>query len=52
MECGNIAKKANVKKLILVHSYPELDNVDIVAECKKGFDGEVLAGKDLMEIEI
>ncbi|MBW2991868.1 ribonuclease Z [Candidatus Woesearchaeota archaeon] len=52
LKCRKIAKNANVKKLVLVHSYPELDGVDIVAECKKDFDGEVVKGEDLMEIEV
>ena len=52
-ECGLIAEKAGVKKLILSHIYPT-DSPDInrVTESGKTFDGEIILAEDLMELEI
>jgi ribonuclease BN (tRNA processing enzyme) len=52
-ECGLIARKGKVKKLILSHiypsSYPDLQRLE---ECRAVFDGGVLLAEDLMEISI
>ncbi len=52
-ECGLIAKKAEVKKLLLSHLYPsgtpETDRID---ESREVFDGEVILAEDLMEIDL
>jgi ribonuclease BN (tRNA processing enzyme) len=52
-ECGIVAKKAGVKKLLLSHLYPS-DSPDIerINESRKAFDGEILLAEDLMEIII
>jgi len=47
---GNIASKANVKKLILTHFYPECDKVDIERQCRKTYKGPLILGKDLMKV--
>jgi len=51
-ECGLIAKKAEVKKLLLSHIYPvnESDQ-DLIRESKEAFDGEVVLAEDLMEFD-
>ena len=50
-ECGTIAKKADVGKLILTHLYPpESTEETRLQETKKIFQNTILA-KDLMEIE-
>lgn len=51
-DVGEISKKCRVKKVVLTHLYPQYDNVDLVSEVKEYFPGEVLKGKDLMEIEV
>ncbi|MBI4683374.1 MAG: MBL fold metallo-hydrolase [Nitrospirae bacterium] len=52
-ECGLIAKKAGVKKLLLSHLYPSGISYDErLRECKAVFEGEVMLAEDLMEIEI
>ncbi len=51
-ECGIVAKNANVKKLILTHMYPELDNVDVISIVKKNFDGEIELAEDFKVIDI
>ena len=50
--CGKIATKANVKKLVLTHLYPECDRADIKKQCSKEFDGKIIVAKDFMEIKV
>ncbi len=49
---GTIAKKANVRKLVLTHLYPQCDLVDIRAQCRQNYDGPLIIAEDLMEIEV
>lgn len=52
-ECGLVAQKAEVKKLLLSHLYPAgTPEIERVKESREVFDGEVLLAEDLMEIEI
>lgn len=50
-ECGEIAKKANVKKLVLSHLYPTSPEEIRLKETKEIFPNTILA-EDLMEIKI
>ncbi|MDP7458394.1 MAG: ribonuclease Z [Candidatus Woesearchaeota archaeon] len=50
-ECGEIAKKANVKKLILTHLYPGKSESVRLKETKEIFDNTILA-EDLLEIKL
>jgi len=50
--CGKIATKANVKKLVLTHFYPECDLFDIKQQCKKEYKGEIVLAKDFMTIMV
>jgi len=47
---GDIAAKANVKKLVLTHFYPECDDVNIKAQCQKTFKGPVILAQDLLNL--
>jgi len=49
---GEIAKRANVRKLVLTHFYPECDQTDIEKECRKVYEGPLILAEDLMVIEI
>jgi ribonuclease BN (tRNA processing enzyme) len=52
-ECGLVAQKAGVKKLVLSHLYPaDSPDIDRVYETRKVFGGEIVLAEDLMEIEI
>jgi ribonuclease BN (tRNA processing enzyme) len=51
-EIGEIALRAGVKKVILTHFYPRCDQVDVVAQVKKIYDGEVIRAEDLMRVEV
>jgi len=49
---GEIARRANVRKLVLTHFYPECDRADIGKECRKSYAGPLILAEDLMKIEI
>ncbi len=47
---GKIATEARVKRLVLTHFYPECENVDIEAQCRKTYKGDLILAEDLMQI--
>jgi ribonuclease BN (tRNA processing enzyme) len=49
---GDIAARANVKKLVLTHLYPECDQFDLAAQCRKTYQGPLLIAEDLMKIDV
>ena len=49
---GDMATRAQVKKLVLTHLYPECDRVDLRAQCRKTYQGPLLIAEDLMRIEV
>jgi ribonuclease BN (tRNA processing enzyme) len=49
---GDHAERARAKTLLLTHFYPECDGVDVVAQARARFAGEVVAARDLMAREI
>ena len=49
---GEIAKRANVRKLVLTHFYPECDKADVEKECRKTYSGPLILAEDLMTIDI
>lgn len=52
-ECGMIAQKANVKKVILSHIYPTEYPDDLrLKECRAVYGGEVELASDLMEVDV
>jgi ribonuclease BN (tRNA processing enzyme) len=48
---GEIATRANVRKLVLTHFYPECDGVDIEKECRKTYTGSLTLAEDLMKLQ-
>jgi len=50
--CGEVAKRANVKKLVLSHIYPACAGHNLVKECREVFDGNVIVARDLMRINV
>ena len=46
------ARKANVKKLVLTHFYPECDLIDVKKQCKKEYGGNIILAKDFMKIKV
>jgi ribonuclease BN (tRNA processing enzyme) len=52
-ECGLIAKKAEVKKLILSHLHIlPVNDIDKLKECQNVFKGDVVLAEDLMEVNL
>jgi len=49
---GEIAARANVRKLMLIHFYPQCDQTDIEKECRKTYNGQLILAEDLMKTEI
>lgn len=50
-EAGTIATQAGVQSLVLTHFYPECDQADLIAECRKSWSGSLVLAKDLMRID-
>lgn len=51
-EVGEICRDSNVKKVILNHLYPHFNDIDLVAEVKESFDGDVRKAVDLEVVEV
>jgi ribonuclease BN (tRNA processing enzyme) len=49
---GGIAARAKVKKLVLTHLYPECDQVDLRAQCRRTYQGPLVIAEDLMRITV
>jgi ribonuclease Z len=50
-EAGRVARLAGVKKLVLVHLWPDVDAEQVRRECATEYDGEIIVGADLMRFE-
>lgn len=50
--CGKIGAKANAKKLVLTHFYPECDKIDVKKQCSKEYKGKIILAKDLIGIKV
>lgn len=52
-ECGLVAKKAGVKRLLLSHLYPsKIPDNERLKQCREVFAGNVSIAEDLMEIDL
>jgi len=49
-EAGRVATLAGVKKLLLMHFYPEALGTDIAGDCRKAYKGELILGRDMLTI--
>lgn len=49
---GRIASLAGVKKLMLLHFYPEVLATNIARQCRKTYTGELILGSDLLNLQI
>lgn len=49
---GKIAAKSKCKKLILTHFYPLCEKYDLIRECRKTYNGDVVLAEDLMKIPV
>ncbi len=51
-ECGQLAQKAEVKRLLLSHFYPPCEGADLVGACKKFYTGEILLASDGLRVRV
>jgi len=49
---GEMASRAQVKKLVLTHLYPECDQVDLRTQCRRTYQGPLVIAEDLMRIDL
>ena len=49
---GDLAARARVKKLVLTHLYPECDQFDIAAQCRRTYPGPLIIAEDLMRLDL
>jgi len=49
---GEIARRAGVRRLVLVHFYPEALAADLAGDCRKAFQGELILGRDLLHLTL
>ena len=52
LRAGEIASRSGAKRLVLTHFYPECLEVDIEAQCRKTYQGELILAHDLMSLSI
>lgn len=48
---GHLATRAEVGHLVLTHLYPSCDEVNIIAQCRRTWNGPLTVARDLMRIE-
>ncbi len=49
---GRMAAEAGAHQLLLTHFYPDCENVDLAAQCRRTYAGPVLLARDLMTLEV
>ena len=49
---ARIASEAGVRRVVLTHIYPTADELDLVTEVGRGFEGEILVAEDGMGLEV
>lgn len=49
---SQIARESGCKRLITNHMYPVASPDDLAASCRLGFEGEVIAGRDLLKVTV
>lgn len=51
-EVGRIAAEGGAKRVILSHLYPECEGVDLAAQCRSYYSGEVIVAQDRMILTV
>jgi len=49
---GDLAARANVRRLVLTHFYPECEKEDIIAQCRNTYAGPLVLAEDLMQFDV
>lgn len=51
-QAGKIAGSAGVKRLLLIHFYPEVLATDVAKQCRRAYAGELILGRDLLHLHL
>ena len=51
-QAGDIATRSKAKRLLLTHFYPECLKVDIEAQCRKTYKGELILATDFISLSV
>jgi ribonuclease BN (tRNA processing enzyme) len=49
---ARIASETGVRRVVLTHIYPAAEDLDLVTEVGRGFEGEILVAQDGLEFEV
>jgi ribonuclease BN (tRNA processing enzyme) len=49
---SQIARESRCKRLVTTHVYPMATPEGLAESCRRGFDGEVIAGRDLLKVTV
>ena len=49
---ARIASEAGVRRVVLTHIYPAAEDLDLVTEVGRGFEGEIVVAEDGLEFEV
>ena len=49
---ARVATESGVGRVVLTHLYPAVDNDDLAAEVRKGYDGEVVVAEDGLRLNV
>ncbi len=49
---SQIAREAGCKRLLITHMYPIATPRELAESCRRGFDGEVIPGRDLLKVTV
>ncbi|MBL0712767.1 MAG: hypothetical protein JJV98_03610 [Desulfosarcina sp.] len=47
-----MAAAARARQLMLTHFYPDCEEVDLTAQCRRTYPGPILLAHDLMTLEV
>ncbi len=51
-QAGRLAAQAGARRLLLTHFYPPCDEVDIAAQVRRTYAGDLALAEDLMQVEV
>ena len=49
---GRMAAEAGARRLMLTHFYPDCEDADLAAQCRRTYEGPVILARDLMHLEV
>jgi ribonuclease BN (tRNA processing enzyme) len=49
---ARIAREAGVRRVVLTHIYPAVEDLDLITEVGRDFEGEILVAEDGLEFEV